>query len=688
MDHKYPYTDFHELNLDWFLSEFKKLTADWLQLQHDWEDEQQAFQDLHDYVQDYFANLNLYQEVHDVLYSTEMQQTIQLMLTNISASQLPTVIANQIASVVASQLAPVVAAQLPNLLNGMIPSFLPDAVAGEAAAWLADHVDPDTGYVIDDTMLIQNAAADAKAVGDLLDEQSLKTEREIDMVYNDNVDVPLTWTSGEYINEHGNVVANANFAAVEDYIPVYAGTTLLLNCWAGGTSVVCALYDKHKVFDRVVTTQGVSKVFITSDGYIRLSNTPAQIANTDCYLKMYRYENISQLRGLIDNVNNTIFNSFDTVNLSGWSQGYIQTNGSIAQWNAACYTSAMTFSKKVYIVKPKTGYRFQIGQYDQSSGISGFKFVTYQRLTEDFYFFPIEGKYYRFEITKIDQSPLLPANVDTDALSYTMYDLNDNVFITVKSGDSILEAVHKAQQKGIRHITVEDGTYDIIAEYKAYYGATYFDDYTDGYNGFANGRYDAGIYLDNVEIKFSPGAEVVAEYTGNNAYVTSFFAAFACGDNVVIDGLNLKCKNLRYGVHPDFSHSGSDVSYFTLRNSDLDNYRENDSSINNNCAVGAGLPLHGEWLIENCIFRSVTSNRILRIHNNVAADAKSNLTIKNCYMDGNGHIEVNKYGASTRVTNAIVTGCSWINPAQCNYDSPNYSNNNIDMLAFNNETRT
>lgn len=34
------------------------------------------------------------------------------------------------------------------------------------AAWLEAHVDPDTGYVIDDTLTIQGAAADAKATGD------------------------------------------------------------------------------------------------------------------------------------------------------------------------------------------------------------------------------------------------------------------------------------------------------------------------------------------------------------------------------------------------------------------------------------------------------------------------------------------------------------------------------------------
>lgn len=43
-----------------------------------------------------------------------------------------------------------------------------DPVAGLVTSWLAAHVDPDTGYVIDDSLTIEHAAADAKAVGDAL----------------------------------------------------------------------------------------------------------------------------------------------------------------------------------------------------------------------------------------------------------------------------------------------------------------------------------------------------------------------------------------------------------------------------------------------------------------------------------------------------------------------------------------
>ena len=35
MENKYPYTDFHELNLDWFLNKFKELLDSWTELSSD-----------------------------------------------------------------------------------------------------------------------------------------------------------------------------------------------------------------------------------------------------------------------------------------------------------------------------------------------------------------------------------------------------------------------------------------------------------------------------------------------------------------------------------------------------------------------------------------------------------------------------------------------------------------------------
>jgi len=44
----------------------------------------------------------------------------------------------------------------------------PEKIADAVSTWLNQHVDPETGYVIDDSLTISGAAADAKAVGDIL----------------------------------------------------------------------------------------------------------------------------------------------------------------------------------------------------------------------------------------------------------------------------------------------------------------------------------------------------------------------------------------------------------------------------------------------------------------------------------------------------------------------------------------
>ena len=41
-------------------------------------------------------------------------------------------------------------------------------IAETTAEWLEENVDPETGYVLDSSLTVDNAAANAKAVGDIL----------------------------------------------------------------------------------------------------------------------------------------------------------------------------------------------------------------------------------------------------------------------------------------------------------------------------------------------------------------------------------------------------------------------------------------------------------------------------------------------------------------------------------------
>ena len=88
---KYPYTDFHELNLDWVLETIKQLVADWEEyhtsltgewndMQEDWHDVEGAWISLKNYVENYFANLNVQTEINNKLDEMASDGTLDAIL--------------------------------------------------------------------------------------------------------------------------------------------------------------------------------------------------------------------------------------------------------------------------------------------------------------------------------------------------------------------------------------------------------------------------------------------------------------------------------------------------------------------------------------------------------------------------------------------------------------------------------
>lgn len=64
---KFPYTNFHEMNLTWVIETVKKLVDEWVEMQGDFSNLQGDFEELKKYVTDYFAKLEIDKEVRKIL---------------------------------------------------------------------------------------------------------------------------------------------------------------------------------------------------------------------------------------------------------------------------------------------------------------------------------------------------------------------------------------------------------------------------------------------------------------------------------------------------------------------------------------------------------------------------------------------------------------------------------------------
>lgn len=130
---QFPYTNFHEMNMDELIKLVRELADDWVAYQVKWEDlyndtkeavetAQQLVEDLTSYVQDYFNDLDVYPFV-----------------------------AQKVDSLVA---------------DGTMYQIVLEKCSPVVTQWLADHVTVPSGVVIDTSLSITGACADAKAAGD------------------------------------------------------------------------------------------------------------------------------------------------------------------------------------------------------------------------------------------------------------------------------------------------------------------------------------------------------------------------------------------------------------------------------------------------------------------------------------------------------------------------------------------
>lgn len=152
-----------------------------------------AYNSLQEYVNDYFDNLNVQDEIDNKLDRLVADGTIHDIFNDDVVA-----ILNQ-------------GVEARNAAIAAIPS--------NVASWLNEHITQETGYVIDDTLSIQGAAADAKATGDA---NSKKVNKPLD-AHNQ----PTNGTNGQLLRTKGN----GETEWVDQGLPTDEQTTSAINSW-------------------------------------------------------------------------------------------------------------------------------------------------------------------------------------------------------------------------------------------------------------------------------------------------------------------------------------------------------------------------------------------------------------------------------------------------------------------------
>ena len=82
MFHKYPYTDFHELNLDGLIAEWKVFLNEYKSVNDRVDDMEQAIEDFREYINNYFDNLDVQEEINNKLDEMEADGSLEAILSH------------------------------------------------------------------------------------------------------------------------------------------------------------------------------------------------------------------------------------------------------------------------------------------------------------------------------------------------------------------------------------------------------------------------------------------------------------------------------------------------------------------------------------------------------------------------------------------------------------------------------
>lgn len=200
---QFPYSNFHDMNMDELIKIMRQMQDEWAATKTEWDSYK-------DFIDNYFDTLDV---------SAEVLAALREMAA-----------------------------------DGELNTIMDPVIIEETVNWLNTHVTPTTP-VVDKSLLISGAAADAKVTGDkiraLNDSNDFMDLHPVNVLYGERID-------GYYISSEGNLGTNPEWSY---YFPCRVESNRYYNSHVAGAIV--AFYDENLTFLSGLTVQNVNTSFKT-----------------------------------------------------------------------------------------------------------------------------------------------------------------------------------------------------------------------------------------------------------------------------------------------------------------------------------------------------------------------------------------------------------------------------------------
>ena len=308
--------------------------------------------------------------------------------------------------------------------------------------------------------------------------------------------------------------------------------------------------------------------------------------------------------------------------------------------------------------------------------------------------FDIIPEYVKIDVDKSNNifSSLIPL--------YNTIGSDKKSFVVNKSGGGDYNSLSKCilDNKDISDLTIylKPGIYDIIEEFKSYYGDTFFDTYSNPDSPDSPSYRIYGLPLGNrIKIIGCQNALVKCDYTGSNSEVSLYFSPFnTFGEGFSLIGLNIEASNVRYAVHDEYRGSISEPYTAEYKSCRIKIDNSMNIAFGGKQCIGGGLGANATIMIKDCVFVTVANGvDAVSYHNSADASAKSYITCTGNYIEGTNGFRFSWFGYSQEITEILLSnnnvGKATIVRAETGPDSPWGPSpyENIEVIEWNNVIR-